>query len=281
MKPVKEYTIEIRATAARVWYALWDDAHYRLWTRAFMEGSYAKTDEWKTGSRVHFLGPEGRGMYSDVTENTPNETMIFTHLGEVMHFEEQPLTEQTRAWAGSQERYYLSEKDGRTTLQVKLDVVEAFEDYFDKTFPLALAYVKELAENFFIIVKTNVDAPLADVWAKWINPADIMQWNFAGDDWHCPMAANDLRAGAQFNYRMEAKDGSFGFDFGGVYTEIIPKELITYTMGDGRKVEIRFEGNEEQTTVTEKFEPENMNALDMQRMGWQMILNNFKKHAES
>lgn len=281
MKPFKEYTIDIKAPADRLWYALWDDAHYRIWTRAFSEGSYAKTEQWQEGSRVHFLNPDGKGMYSDITQNTPNETMIFTHLGEIKQFEEQPINPETQAWSGGQERYYLSQREGITTLRVHIDVIEAFADYFDKTFPLALAYVKELAENFYILVETEISATVNTIWEKWTNPTDILQWNFAGDDWHCPRAANDLRPGGKFCFRMEAKDGSFGFDFEGTYTTIFPAQQIDYSIADGRKVVITFEQKDDHTKVVEKFEPETMNPFDLQRTGWQMILEHFKKYVES
>lgn len=276
----KDYSIEIKASAQRVWYALWDDAHYRLWTAAFTEGSYAITDHWKEGSRVHFMAPDGKGMFSDVSENKPYERMTFTHIGEIKNFEEQELNAETRSWSGGKERYLLTEKDGHTTLLVSVDIHEAFGDYFDKAFPLALAYAKELAENLMIIAQTTLQVPLEKAWEKWTNPADIMAWNYANSDWHCPRAANDLRAGAKFNYRMEAKDGSFGFDFEGTYSNITPHELIEYSLADGRKVTIEFKAGGDQTEVIQKFEPETVNPFDLQRDGWQAIMNNYKVHAE-
>ncbi|MGH2552339.1 MAG: SRPBCC domain-containing protein, partial [Chitinophagaceae bacterium] len=103
----------------------------------------------------------------------------------------------------------------------------------------------------------------------------------ASDDWHAPIAENDLRAGGTFKTRMEAKDGSMGFDFGGVYDEVKTNELIEYTMGDGRKVSIAFKANGEETKIFETFEAENENPVEMQRGGWQAILNNFKKYTET
>lgn len=108
-----------------------------------------------------------------------------------------------------------------------------------------------------------------------------MQWNNASDDWHTPKAENDLRVGGKFVSRMEAKDGSVGFDFWGIYDEVKPNELIEYTMGDGRKVKVAFNGNESETTVVVTFEPEDENSRELQQGGWQAILDNFKKCVES
>jgi len=132
-----------------------------------------------------------------------------------------------------------------------------------------------------ITVETAVNAPIERVWKFWTTPDHIKKWNNASDDWHTPSATNDLKPGGTFNYRMEAKDGSFGFDFGGIYDDIKTNELITYTIGDGRKVKIVFTSNGNQTKVEETFEAENVNSLELQKNGWQAILDNFKKYTEA
>lgn len=132
-----------------------------------------------------------------------------------------------------------------------------------------------------ITVNAEVNAPVEKVWKMWTTPGDIVRWNNASDDWHSFNAENDLRAGGKFKCRMEAKDGSSGFDFEGVYNEVRKNEFISYTLGDNRKVEIFFEPKGEVTAVTETFEAENTFPLEMQRSGWQAILDNFKKYAES
>ena len=132
-----------------------------------------------------------------------------------------------------------------------------------------------------ITVKTTVDAPIEKVWNYWSSPDHITQWNNASDDWHTPRAENDLRTGGKFLARMEAKDGSFGFDFGGVYDEVEENKFIAYTMGDGRKVSIAFLGNGNETEIEETFEAENENSIEMQKTGWQAILDNFKKYTET
>lgn len=129
-------------------------------------------------------------------------------------------------------------------------------------------------------VKTIVNAPVEKVWKFWTEPEHITKWNNASEDWHTPFAENDLRIGGKFLSRMEAKDGSFGFDFSGIYDEVKLYEVIAYTLGDGRKVKINFMGKEKSTEVTETFEAENTNSIKMQQRGWQAILDNFKKYVE-
>jgi uncharacterized protein YndB with AHSA1/START domain len=131
-----------------------------------------------------------------------------------------------------------------------------------------------------ITVETFVAAPIEKVWNSWTEPEHITHWNFASDDWQCPTAANDLRVGGKFSSRMEAKDGSGGFDFGGNYIAVEPHKHIAYVMDDGRKVEITFEEQDNGVRVTEIFDPESENPLEMQRGGWQTILDNFKKYVE-
>jgi len=132
-----------------------------------------------------------------------------------------------------------------------------------------------------ITVVVEVRRPRAVVWDCWTKPEHILRWYFASDDWHVTKAENDLSIGGSFLTRMEAKDGSFGFDFYGIYTKVLPLELIEFTLGDDRKVNIRFEETVEGTRVTEIFEAENTNPPELQKGGWQAILNNFKKHAEA
>jgi uncharacterized protein YndB with AHSA1/START domain len=132
-----------------------------------------------------------------------------------------------------------------------------------------------------ITVETTVNAPVEKVWRSWSEPQHIKNWCAASEDWHAPKAENDLRTGGTFSTRMEAKDGSFGFDFGGVYDNVKKNELIEYTMGDGRKVRVTFSPSGDQTKIVETFDAESTNSVEMQRGGWQAILNNFRKYTES
>ncbi len=132
-----------------------------------------------------------------------------------------------------------------------------------------------------ITVEAEVTATPKEVWYAWVTPDHITKWNFAIDEWCCPSAEIDLRAGGKFKYRMEARDGSVGFDFEGVFTKIAPQESLHFELGDERLVTIEFMQTANGTRVTETFEAEDENSAAQQKQGWQSILNNFKKHVES
>lgn len=132
-----------------------------------------------------------------------------------------------------------------------------------------------------ITVEATVNATINRIWKFWTSPEHIILWNNASEDWHTPRAENDFRVGGSFLSRMEAKDGSFGFDFAGAYNEIEIHKRIAYTLFDGRKVLINFEADGNSTTITESFEAESENSVEIQKYGWQSILNNFKRYAES
>ncbi|NVJ60533.1 MAG: SRPBCC domain-containing protein [Gammaproteobacteria bacterium] len=132
-----------------------------------------------------------------------------------------------------------------------------------------------------IIIETQVNASLDAVWSAWTTPEDIIGWNFASDDWACPSAELDLKKDGNFCYRMEAKDGSMGFDFNGTFIHINPKRAIHYKIEDGRLVTVEFIEQDKSVKVIEEFEAEDENSAEMQKQGWQSILNNFKKHVEN
>ncbi len=132
-----------------------------------------------------------------------------------------------------------------------------------------------------ITVQATIHAPVAKVWEYWNAPEHITKWCAASDDWHAPAAENDLKVGGSFKTTMAAKDGSFSFDFGGVYSVVKENEQIEYAMSDGRKVKISFKAEGNDTKVVESFDPENENPLEMQKGGWQAILDNFKKYTET
>jgi uncharacterized protein YndB with AHSA1/START domain len=132
----------------------------------------------------------------------------------------------------------------------------------------------------FITVEVQVDAPMEKVWTCWTMTEHIVNWNFASDDWCCPSATNDLQPNGEFSYRMEAKDGSFGFDFMGTYEVVDTHRKITYKMTDGREVSIEFIIDGNLVTIKELFEAEGTNSDELQRQGWQAILHNFKKYVE-
>jgi uncharacterized protein YndB with AHSA1/START domain len=138
----------------------------------------------------------------------------------------------------------------------------------------------ETTTKTMITVETKVNVPVEKVWNYWNDPKHIIHWTHASDDWYTPWAENDLRVGGKLTARMEARDGSFGFDFGGVYDEVKSNRQIAYTMEDGRKVKVTFESDGNSTAVTETFDAETQNSTELQRQGWQAILNTFKTYAE-
>lgn len=138
--------------------------------------------------------------------------------------------------------------------------------------------MKETKQPVTITVEVSINAPVSVVWKRWTTPDDIQIWNHASEDWHTTYAENDLRENGRFLYRMEAKDGSFGFDFSGTYDQVIPDRLIEYTLDDERKVRISFRNRGDSISVIETFEAETVNTVELQKYGWQCILDNFKKH---
>ncbi|TGL12265.1 SRPBCC family protein [Leptospira meyeri] len=132
-----------------------------------------------------------------------------------------------------------------------------------------------------ITIQSIILADSKKVWDDYTKPEHIVHWNFASDDWQCPWAKNDLRVGGKYSARMEAKDGSFGFEFEATYDNVIDQKLISYTMEDGRKASVAFQPMDQQTKVTISFDPEKENPVEIQKGGWQAILDNFKKYVES
>lgn len=131
-----------------------------------------------------------------------------------------------------------------------------------------------------VTVKTIIHIPIKKVWEYWTNAEHVVNWNFASSDWCCPKAENHLLVGGEFHYLMSAKDGSMSFDFWGTYQNIELDKQLDILLGDGRKMSVSFQETENGTIVTEKFEPESQNSVELQKTGWQMILDNFKKYAE-
>lgn len=132
-----------------------------------------------------------------------------------------------------------------------------------------------------ITVEVTIKAPIQKVWNMWNEPNHITKWCFASEDWHAPSAVNDLKVGGKSTTTMAAKDGSVSFDFSWVYTRINNYELLEYTLEDDRKVSVKFETTENGVRVIETFDPEEINPVEMQRQGWQGILDNFKKYVEA
>lgn len=136
-------------------------------------------------------------------------------------------------------------------------------------------------ERTKVKVTATINAPVGKVWNFWTNPSHIVNWNNASEDWHTPYAENDLRKGGKFLSRMAAKDGSMSFDFSGTYSNVTENELLEYDLVDGRTVSVTFEADNDSTTVTEVFDAEDVHSVDIQRAGWQAILDNFKRYTEA
>lgn len=139
----------------------------------------------------------------------------------------------------------------------------------------------EPANKPIITVETTVDRPIDVVWTCFTKPQHIKRWNFASDTWHCPAAYCDLRAGGRLVWRMEARDGTMGFDFSGTFIEVVPNQLLTYRLDDGREVRVQFTESANGTQIKESFEAESTHSPDMQKAGWQAILDNFRKYLEA
>jgi uncharacterized protein YndB with AHSA1/START domain len=132
-----------------------------------------------------------------------------------------------------------------------------------------------------ITASAIINADIKKVWEYYTNPNHIIKWNFADPSWQCPSASNDMRVGGKYSARMEAKDGSFGFEFEAVYSEIEDGKSFTYGIPDGRQITVVFDPDNDQTEVTITFDAENQNPIEMQKNGWQAILNNFKSYTET
>lgn len=137
------------------------------------------------------------------------------------------------------------------------------------------------SDKIKVTVEATINAPVEKVWKCWTETNHIVNWNNASDDWHSPKAESEFKVGGKFSYRMEAKDGSFGFDFAGIFDHILVNEQMDYTLGDGRQVFIVFKNNGSSTHISQTFEAETENTIELQKGGWQAILNNFKKYVEA
>lgn len=248
MKRKKCKTI-IDAPGERVLKILWGEETYHEWTTAFAQGSKVKTD-WQEGSEILFLNAEDEGMVSSIQEKKEPEKMIFKHLGMIdKEGKVDRCSEHVKGWQGAEEIYILKDFNGKTELTVEMDLDEKQEAFFEEAWPKAFKNLHNLSQSpektkQQISVKSNIDAPVEKVLNCWANPENIKQWNHASADWHTPSAENDLRENGKFSYRMEAKDGSAGFDFEGIYDEVDRHRRIKYTLGNGRKVTVSFVQNE-------------------------------------
>jgi uncharacterized protein YndB with AHSA1/START domain len=283
----RTWSIDIAATPEVVWNVVLGKETYSQWTEVFMPGSYAEGD-WSVGSTMRFLSPPHEspsGMLSTIVEHRPHEYLSIKHIGFISNGVEDTESDAVKAWTPSFENYRCVSTETGTQFSVEMDVAAEYEDDLSDAYPVALRKVKELAETGALkslTVGVTVDAPLQSVWEKWTGNEHITTWCMASDDWHTPRAEHDVRDGGRFLTRMEAKDGSAGFDFTGTYTRVVPERLIEYTMDDGRRAQVRFMSFDGMhTMIVETFEKENENSEALQRDGWHAILTKFKQYVEA
>lgn len=281
MKQLKfiDFSVAIHAPANRVWWAMWNDAHYKQWGTSAVIETVFPMPEWRRGRGASFLNESGDGVFSRITEIEKNERITFTHEYELKNHRDIPLDDLSIEWSHrTSDQYVLTEEAGTTIVDLKMRIEPENEEHFKEVVPKALATLKSVAENFIMICEVNMIGRLPQVWEYWTAPSHIVCWNFARDSWHSPRAVNDLSVGGKFNYRMEAKDGSRGFDFEGIYISVIPQNYIEYALADGRKVKISFSVKDYNVRIVLTFEPENEKRLEEQQERWQAIMDNFKKY---
>ncbi len=279
--------IEINATPENVWDSVVNKTKYNRWTSAFQETSHFEGG-WNKGDKIKFLGfnAEGQkmGMVSEIAESRFPEYISIKHLGNIFNGIEDYTSEEVKKWAPSFENYTIERTVGNTAV-FKPDMVvpEDYYDMFMQMWPNALNLLKLVSEESAgtkITISALINAELQKVWDYWTGPAHIVNWNFASDDWHCPFAENDLRENGKFRSTMASRDGKMSFDFEGVYSLVKHHEVIQYGMADGREVQVWFSPDGNATRVTETFDAENVHPVELQRNGWQSIMNNFKKYVE-
>lgn len=290
MKTINQ-SIDIAATKEAVWAAIINENKYKAWTAAFQEGSRFE-GIWQKGAKLKFLAEDENGVDMGMV----SEVVVFDHLkdiaikpvGFVGEGQEDYESEALKEWTQTLESYHLETiAEGITRFTVNQTIPEPHFDMLNERWTAALDMLKKVCEQNLspfskIEIGAVIEASIEDVWAYWTSGEKMVKWNFASDDWHCPKAAVDLRVGGDFTATMAAKDGSYAFDFGGTYTEIVPYKRLVSQIGDGRMIWVDFDVlSESQVKVVEVFEAEGMNSLEMQRAGWQAILDNFKKAVEA
>lgn len=283
-----EMSIVIDAPPESVWRAITEDAPYRQWTKVFESESHFKGG-WNKGDEILFLGHEDEGqsagMFSEIAESRYPEFISIRHLGFITNGIIDTESPEVKKWTPAYENYRIhATGESKTLFSVETDIDADHYEAFNELWGQALHALKDVAEVLEppIKIEALVNSTLENTWSCWTDPAKIVQWNFASKDWHCPFAENDLRAGGRFRYTMAAVNGEAAFEFEGTYLSITPLNSIHYAMDDNRQVRVTFISvGPEQTKVVEWFDPESHSSIQLQRSGWQAILNQFKTIAEN
>ena len=271
-----ETSLTIAAPIEKVWAALITPET----VKEYFFGTELVTT-WKIGSPIYFRGEWEGTAYEDkgiVLDFEEGKSLKYSYLSSWSNKLDLPENYNNIT-------YSLEENGEETVLTITQDGFEDEEKraHSEQNWQSIMCGMKELVERKYpITVVATIDAPIEKAWTFWTEPHLIVQWNNASEDWHTPHAENNLEVGGNFLFRMAAKDGSFSFDFTGIYTKIELDAVIEYEITGGRKVSILFEKLSEDTCkITEIFESENINSLELQQQGWQAILNNFKNYVEN
>ncbi len=281
--------IIISATKEAIWDTITNRNKYQLWTEVFSVGSYFEGG-WNKGDTIRFLAANKKGkldgMISEIAESENHKFISIRHLGYIYDGIEDTTSDEIKLWAPSYENYTIQEIDAQhCQFTVEMDSTDDYYVMFLELWPKALMKIKEISEAFglnpaMLKIENHVNASLNHVWNCWTDPKHIINWNAASPDWHCPRAENNLVENGRFKYTMASRDGKMSFDFNGIYTKVIPFKQIEYVLEDNRKVTIDFEEDGNKIKVCEKFEGESENLVQLQLMGWQAILDNFKTYTE-
>ena len=275
-----------KATPELLWELIVDPDHYRYWVSAFSEGSKFVGD-WSQGSRIRFVMEDESGlesgMLSEVVASEWPRHISIRHIGFIMNGIEDYDSPETKIWTPAYENYTLEPHEGGLcTFKLAQDIPESYEEEFIANWQVAFDL---MAQRLFLLpdlkyritLEASSKSSASVLWERLTQPELVKTWNYASDDWHCPLATNDLKIGGEFHYEMAAKDGSMAFDFWGTYDTIEKDKLLAFTLGDGRKVTVDLLDKPWGCLVVERFEPEQENNLNLQRQGWQAILNNLVK----
>lgn len=296
MKKIMDF-IDIDSPVEKVWASIVSQDRYNYWSSSFnpnpdpsanptyMEGG------WRKGDAIRFLGKEENGnisgMICEIAENRYLEFISIKGIGIIKDGVEYFDTPEAQKWVPTFENYTfkkLGEEKTRMSVETSIDE-EDYENFVDM-WSDALVKIKEVCEKDIfpftkIEIETTVDKHLSLVWDYWITPEKIVKWNFASYDWYCPKSTNDFVENGDFSYTMSSKDNSMKFDFSGRYFEIIPLNRIVTQLDDGRMTWVTFEEiGDSKVKVTEIFEAESINNVNLQKLGWQAILDNFKLAVE-
>lgn len=280
--------IEINTSPENVWDSIVNKTKYSKWTSAFHESSHFEGG-WNKGDSIRFLSvnTDGQksGIISELAESRFPEYISIKHLGSFLNGVEDYTSDEVKKWTPSFENYIFEKSgDNKTLFKLDMGVPEEFYDMFMQMWPNALILLKQVSEDSAgtkITISATINASPAKVWEFWTDPRHIVNWNNASDDWHCPYAENDLAEKGKFKSTMASRDGKMSFDFEGVYTLVKKHEAIHYGMADGRKVQVLFSPDGNSARITETFDAENVHSIELQRNGWQSILNNFKRYVEN